>query len=64
MVYSVCGECEYTRGMGQEADVEVLCIYVKIVSRLQYILLFFLELRLENLACNLHISTSQFYVWC
>lgn len=35
MVYSVCGECEYTRGMGQEADVEVLCIYVKIVSRLQ-----------------------------
>jgi len=35
MVYSVCGECEYTKGMGQEADVGVLCIYVKIVSRLQ-----------------------------
>lgn len=22
MVYSVCGDCEYTKGMGQEAEVE------------------------------------------
>lgn len=35
MVYSVCGDCEYTKGMGQEAEVGVLSVYVKIVSRLQ-----------------------------
>lgn len=35
MVYSVWGECGYTKGMGQEEEAGVLSIYVKIVSRLQ-----------------------------